>query len=254
MIMIWKLMKWGLTLIGIWMIYRTIIVITTVNSDISNLFSGVLGIVFIAIAWGTKWVIKLMKERKWAKYTVYSMIIIFISSFLLVEGLIMTSQYHLEEKTDVLIVLGAGLSGETPSWILSNRLDSAYGYLNTYPGTVVVVSGGKGPGEAISEAEAMKRYLVGKGIDEKNIILEDKSTSTAENFAFSKQILDNKFTGGYTVSYVTNGFHVYRAGMIARKAGLDAFSVRAEDVPVLWVQTYGREYFAVVNYYFRNIF
>lgn len=81
----------------------------------------------------------------------------------------------------------APLRGERVSLTLKLRLDAALEYLEHSPNTAVIVSGGKGDGENISEAEAMKRYLVSHGVDEGRIITEDKSTSTWENFKFSKR-------------------------------------------------------------------
>ena len=79
---------------------------------------------------------------------------------------------------DVLIVLGCAVRGERVSLTLKLRLDAALEYLEHSPNTAVIVSGGKGDGENISEAEAMKRYLAAHGVDESRIITEDKSTST----------------------------------------------------------------------------
>ena len=108
---------------------------------------------------------------------------------------------------DVLIVLGCAVRGERVSLTLKLRLDAALEYLEHSPNTAVIVSGGKGDGESISEAEAMKRYLVSHGIDEGRIIKEDKSASTWENFKFSKDILDRRFPGA-SVAFVTTNFHV----------------------------------------------
>ena len=68
---------------------------------------------------------------------------------------------------------------------LARRLDAALAYLEENPKAYVVVSGGQGAGEDISEAEAMRRYLAARGIEESRILMEDKSMSTLENFLFS---------------------------------------------------------------------
>ena len=93
-------------------------------------------------------------------------------------------------KEDAVIVLGAGLRGENLSLILRNRLDAAVEYYNENPEAVIVVSGGQGPDEDIPEAEAMERYLYEQGVPLNKIIKEDKSTSTEENFKFSKELLE----------------------------------------------------------------
>ena len=139
-------------------------------------------------------------------------VIIFIYSF----GYTDTVTYN----ENAVIVLGAGLRGENLSLILKNRLDAAIEYYNRNPDAVIVVSGGQGNDEAISEALAMERYLYEQGIPLSKIIKEENSTSTEENFKFSKAILDERFEGEYTVAFVTDDFHIYRAGKTAERAGI----------------------------------
>ena len=79
-----------------------------------------------------------------------------------------------------------------------------------------MLSGGKGDGENISEAEAMYRYLTGHGIDGDRLIREEESTSTKENLEFSRRKIG---TTDCSVGVVTNNFHVWRGAAIARKCG-----------------------------------
>lgn len=123
------------------------------------------------------------------------------------------------EKTEAVIILGCQVRGETPSQMLKRRLDAAIEVLNENPEAVCVMSGGKGNGEDISEAECMRRYLSDAGIDEARLYPEDKSTSTRENLAFSAEILENLGISE-NIMLVTNEFHQYRASIYARRAGL----------------------------------
>ena len=152
------------------------------------------------------------------KYAFFALIIFFaaLTAFLAVYGEIDNVSY----KEDAVIVLGAGLHGKTPSLPLAMRLDAAKRYYEKNPDALIVVSGGQGFQEDIPEAEAMKSYLVSRGVPEENIVEEDKSTSTFENMTFSKKILDEKLGGDYSCVVVTNNFHIYRAVKIARRAGL----------------------------------
>lgn len=102
--------------------------------------------------------------------------------------------------------------------MLARRCDAALETLSEYPNAVCVVSGGKGNGENISEAEAMRRYLIERGISESRIIAEDKSTSTRENIRLSAELLKER--GIDSAVIVTNEFHQYRAGIYARSSGL----------------------------------
>ncbi|MFO7197353.1 YdcF family protein, partial [Enterococcus faecium] len=77
----------------------------------------------------------------------------------------------------------------------------------------------QGANETISEAEAMRGYLVEKGIDENFIIMEDQSVNTLQNMKFSKAKMD-AILSNYNSLFSTNNFHLFRAGIYARKAGL----------------------------------
>lgn len=152
---------------------------------------------------------------------------------------------------DAVIVLGAGVNGETPSAALWSRIRAAEAYLETRPDIPVVLSGGQGAGEAISEAEAMRRALWTEDEAENaRLLLEERSTNTAENFRFSKELLEERGLDTETavIAVVTNDFHCFRAHMIARKQGLRTIDVPAE-LPWWWLTAnyYLREAFAVVK-------
>ena len=142
---------------------------------------------------------------------------------------------------DALIVLGAAVHGDRVTWVLSNRLDTAYDYAAAHPNTTLVVSGGQGDGESVTEASAMAGYLVRRGIDQSRILQEDKATSTAENFAFSKAIIDEQLGKDATIGFVTTRFHVYRAGRVALKGGIPARGLGAPDVWYLAINNFLRE-------------
>ena len=148
---------------------------------------------------------------------------------------------------DALIVLGAGLRGDRVSGTLALRLDKALEYLYSNPGTIAVVSGGQGPDEWVTEASAMKKYMTARGIEGHRIIEEGRSTSTRENFAFSKDILDRHFKGrAYSVAYVTNDFHSLRADITAKKLNLDAESLAAPSLFYMTPNHYTREFMALL--------
>lgn len=166
------------------------------------------------------------------------------------EGLLL-SKGHQENDAlpaDAVIVLGAGVNGETPSLILRSRVTKAAEYLRAHPETPAILSGGQGPGEEISEAECMRRELTRQGIPESRLHLEEKSTSTAENFACSRELLRELDLDPATarIAVITSDFHVFRASMIARRVGLTTFSVPARtDWVLLNANYYVREFFAL---------
>jgi len=153
-------------------------------------------------------------------------------------------------KADAVIVLGAGVNGTTPSLALSTRIDAAAEYLTAHPDVPAVLSGGKGPGEDITEAQAMFTALTERGINPNRLILEETSTSTAENFRYSKKLLEENGVdaASASVAVITNDFHAFRANLIAQRAGLNVFDVPAK-LPWVWlsVNYYAREAFALVK-------
>lgn len=116
---------------------------------------------------------------------------------------------------EYLIVLGAHVDGTRLTLALLERTRRALQYLEKNPDTKAVLSGGKGEGEDISEALAMREYLVAHGIDPERLILEERSTSTAENLKFSLDLIGLD----HSVGVVTNHFHVFRGTAIGRKCG-----------------------------------
>lgn len=124
-----------------------------------------------------------------------------------------------------LIVLGAGLRGEHPSLLLACRLEAALRVsLSQTPPPLVVVSGGQGRDETISEASAMQAYLIEHGMPESTILQEDRSTSTRQNLQYSKKLIDSRLPHCSGI-IVTNDFHALRAAILARACGLAFQSV-----------------------------
>ena len=175
--------------------------------------------------------------------------------FLIVMGALMgtAAKRSDEVDADALIVLGAAVHGDRVTWVLSNRLDTAAEYLSTYPDTICVVSGGRGDGESVTEASAMQKYLVErKGIDPDRILVEDRATSTRENFAFSKALIEEKLGPDASIAFVTTDFHVFRAGRVARKAGIDATGIAAPDVWYIRFNNFLRECVGITVYGLRG--
>lgn len=152
---------------------------------------------------------------------------------------------------DAVVVLGAGLRGTRVSGVLASRLDAAYAYYEKNPAALFVVTGGQGPGEDIPEAQAMKAYLVEKGIPADRILEEDKSVSTEENFRFAHQILiRHGLQPDSSIAYVTSGFHCYRAGKYAAKAGFQNARSIASPIGISSIlPCYMRETLAVLYYW-----
>lgn len=172
-----------------------------------------------------------------------------LAVFLVTEGLILKDMLAKpRQNLDVLILLGAQVKGEVPSRALLRRLEAAEEYLKENPRTVAVLSGGMGDGEAISEAECMRRYLEGHGIEKERLILEDRSTSTLENLTFSAQKIAELFGDGKSqgTGLLSNNFHIFRARLLAQKCGYtDVHGIPAKSDWRLQIHYLVREFFAL---------
>jgi len=217
-------------------------------------FSGFFSLALAALlllGWALDRLAEGTKRRFWRVLrTVFlAAVLIGAACFLALEGyIVFGARTDADARPAALIVLGAGVDGETPSLTLRTRLDAALSYLESRPEAVVVVSGGQGGGERISEAEAMRRYLEAHGLDASRILMEEQASSTEENLVFSKAVLEE---AGYDaenieVAVVTSDFHLRRAKLLAGAAGLRAVGVAAET-PYLHLRFnyYVREAFAV---------
>ena len=166
--------------------------------------------------------------------------------FIIVEGCII-SRYHDKgrEDLDYIIVLGAQMKPAGPSAVLKFRLDAAYDYLLNNEGTICVVSGGQGRNEPCSEAQGMYDYLVGKGIAAERIMMEDRSTDTAENIAYSMALIGRK---DVSVGIVTNNFHVFRGVHLAKGAGVqDVCGIAADSNIYFQLNNMVREFFGIMK-------
>lgn len=137
--------------------------------------------------------------------------------------------------------------GERPSRVLNERLCAAYEYLNRNPKAVCVLSGGQGDGEEISEAECMYRYLTGRGIDGARLLLEDRSTTTAENLQYSMELLQQHGIDG-PITIITSEFHEYRANQTAKRLGITSYSTPSRTFFLYLPTFYVRELYGILYY------
>ena len=151
---------------------------------------------------------------------------------------------------DYVVVLGAGiLGGDRVSKLLAVRLDKGVEvYRKNRPDCAMVCSGGQGLDETVPEAEAMKGYLVSKGIPEECILTEDRSATTMENLTFSRKLIDSR-DGGKKIAVVTSDYHVLRPMIYSRKIGMKVDGIGGHTALYYWPSAMIREYAALVKHY-----
>ncbi len=178
-------------------------------------------------------------------FTVGLVIFICIESIIIYNG-----NHHDNEKPDYLVVLGAGLRGNSISASLLYRLETTLDFHEMYPDVKIVVSGGQGTGESMPEALAMRNFLVDNGVDPSLIIMEDKSTNTYENFLYTKYILEEDTEkDNFTITIISNNFHMYRAKFLAREVGFSTYGYPAPSHKASALVFYVREFFGVIKAY-----
>lgn len=133
---------------------------------------------------------------------------------------------------DVIIVLGARVmpDGEL-STTLDFRIGTAYDVYAQGYSQNLIVCGAQGGDEPVTEAQAMKEYLLERGVPEENIFLEDQSLNTMQNLTNAKMIMERE--GFKTAMIVTSNYHVERAVRLCKDAGIDATGVNAPG-PLYW--------------------
>ena len=179
---------------------------------------------------------------------------IFVICFIIIEGIIWfniikSDLSHSEPNTKYIIVLGAGLDGDKPGNVLTERLEVALNYLNTHKDAKVICSGGQGVAEDVPESVAMKNYFVEHGISEDRILQDNKSMSTIQNLENSKAILDSIGEYGERVSVVTSSFNILRVRIISDQIGLNADYIGANSKFRFNINYSIREFGAILDNY-----
>ena len=247
-----RLVRIVLFVVGALLICDSLIVATLSNFNLGVILPAFFGVPLVLLAVllprMDHGVLLALKLAAVAGYAVAGVI-------LLVCGVLMlTAQKDAKTvEADAVIVLGAAVHGDRVTWVLSNRLDTAADYLDAHPDAVVIVSGGQGSGEDVPEAVAMRKYLIERrGIDERRILVEDRSTNTRENFAFSKALIERELGDSARLAFVTTNFHVFRAGRVAKAQGLPCPGIGAPDVWYIALNNFLRESVGICVYALRG--
>lgn len=160
------------------------------------------------------------------------------------------------EACDVAIVLGAATSGSEVSEVYKQRLNHAMElYQNGYV-KYIIVTGGKGKGNRISDAAIAGEYLVSMGIPDEVILEEDTSTITQENLENAKIIMEEN--GYETAAIVSDPLHMKRAMLLAKDSGIVAISSPTKSSAYKTLKTkipfVAREAFFYIGYKWYRLF
>ena len=162
------------------------------------------------------------------------------------------ARYEPARDRDFLIVPGCAIRKDgSPTPLLRGRLDRALAFARaqeaeTGRAPLFVLSGGQGPDERVSEAEAMARYLAEQGVPAERMLLEDRSTDTAENMAFSKERILAVNPEG-KIAFSTTNYHVFRSGLKARRVKMRALGMGCRSKWYFWPNAAVREFVGLLT-------
>ena len=218
----------GPLLIGFFLVANGVTMIRRESARPANLLSLLAGAaIFLVI--GLDVAAERTEDVKLSLFATVATLVFGYVSFLLVSYVLYAFLYGLLARTggaDFVVVLGSGLrpDGGVPP-LLASRLDRARGVwaaLDRRAGgfkPLLIVSGGQGEDEPVTEASAMATYLIARGVPADRLVIEDRSRSTEENLLFSKAIMD-EVRPGARATVVTSDFHAFRSALLARRLGI----------------------------------
>ena len=152
------------------------------------------------------------------------------------------SKGNAKETPDVLLILGCRVRGYEPEETLQMRIDAAAKYLKENKKVIAIACGGIVHDDQYkSEAQAISESLVAQGVEIERIILEDKSTTTRENFLNAMEIMDKMSDEKLSVAIISSEHHLLRASLLAKKCGLQVATVPAPSPKKLLLKNYARE-------------
>lgn len=230
--------------------------------NVGNLFGMcAMAFAFFLTFWNQKLQENLIRWREnnlffYGEWVVRVGFVLVLLLFVISAGRIAAASYEKAPAKTPVVVLGCKVNGEQASRILAERIDAAYDYLSKDTEAVCILSGGQGADEGISEALCMYRALTKRGIQPERLILEDASTSTKENMAYSKAICEKEGIGDAVV-IITSEFHEYRARLLAKEQGFTTYAYGA-STDLFYFPTYflrevlGVSYMSVRDMIFRK--
>lgn len=155
------------------------------------------------------------------------------------------SDWKTAEKSDYAVVLGAAVNESgVPSRIMRSRLNAALEFMEKNPTATVILSGGQGPDEPMSEARCMYDAMLQMGAEEARLLMEDESHTTRENLINSMEIIAGRGGTRQPIAIISSEFHQRRARYIAEALGIESCAVSGHT----------DQWFFRVNYTLREVF
>lgn len=140
------------------------------------------------------------------------------------------ARHDAAEPADAIVVMGAAQYNGRPSPVLKARLDHAATLYRRGLAPLVVLTGGMRPGDTMSEAAVSRRYLLELGLPDSALVTEGTGASTEPSLRAAAAAVQQR--SGTRVILVSDGFHLLRLTIVARRLGLLPFGSPAPDSPI----------------------
>lgn len=162
---------------------------------------------------------------------------------------------QIQGQPEIMVIFGCQVKPDGPSALLRDRLDTALDYLEGHPDLTVVVTGGQGDDEHVSEAQCMYDYLTGHGVDGERIVLEDRSSNTWQNIRYTLELYQSgalEPSGKFLL--VSSDFHLRRIKLLWERAWPGTYTLSTLAAPCSHlpsrVQMFFREPLALAKSFF----
>ena len=253
-LMAFVLLSFGGYALIVYLLWNARIVLKKESRSLGNMLTLLLGIAGLFLILFQH---LLLKKDSVFEY-IYMVIVIFLIYYFFSFMTILTSSLlfnHIKPKfnKDYLIVLGSGLlNGKTVTPLLAGRIDAALAFANqqqarTGKQPLLIMSGGQGQDEKMPEAVAMENYALSQGVPKAEIITEENSKTTLQNLQFSKNLMDERSQGEPNQSaFVSNDYHIFRAGLFAKKVGLNSDGIGSRTARYFLPNAFIREFVAII--------
>ena len=145
-------------------------------------------------------------------------------------SVLVTSQHDQRRPVDAIIVLGAAQYNGRPSPVLRARLDHAVGLYREGYAPLIVVTGGIGLRDTLSEAFVGRRYLIRREVPDESVIAQPVGRNTRASMTAVAGWLHGR--GLRRVLLVSDPFHMFRLRLEARRTDLEAYTSPTESSPI----------------------
>jgi len=254
------LLTFGMYVFIALLILNTRSILKKEKRNLKHMLTFILAIGLLAVIFAPRFIdVSLFPTTlRYFSYSVYGLLIFYLLHLIqFIMSVFLCNLVKPKRNQDYIIVLGCWIKNGQVTPILARRIDKAIAFYNRQKEEgnkppKLVLSGGLGPDETRSEAEAMQAYALGKGIPKEHLLLEPRSSNTAENMRFSKEIINaDSENKSYNCIFATNNYHLLRANVFAGRAGLKIDGIGAKTAFYYLPNAILREYIAYIYIYFR---